>query len=436
MKSIRLFTYLLLLFITFGLQSCGDDNDEPNGISYSLSSESEDVSISSNGHDATISTRGRQTYEISISGDFSNIVFDSYLPWAEASHHNNIITVDVTRPNDGEPESGYINFTVFNDSKSASGKINITFRETTYDDLLDEERAAINFFLKGQDVATTTPTNISQFQIGYAAPFYWLDDAHSVAMKIISMGNGGLPENGDKVFFRFGRCNLLDYYKSGVMPPMSGNSTNMTESYWFILNDFSTIPSSQWGKGLQMPLLAGVPYDSEVQLVIASSAGFTNEVSSVTPMLYDVRYYLAESTSEDKFPYVNVYVAFNTQAEWYTYGVTSACTWKFFDRTSNKPTNFPYTGEMSTGFGGLFLFQDISGNTSAVDAACPVERDANTRIWLNSETGIARCQSCGSEFNLFEYHGHPISGPAAEKGYALQEYSVDFVGYPYAIIRH
>ena len=430
---------LIFIFFTIILStsvvSCGGDEDEPNGISYSLTSNSEDVSISQNGRDAISTTRGRQTYEIAISGDFSNVVFDSYIPWAEASHHSNIITVNVTRPNDGEAESGYINFTVFNDSKSASGKINISYKETTYDDLLDEERAAINFFLKGQDVATTTPSNISQFQVGNAAPFYWLDDAHNVAMRIVSMGNDGMPQNGDKVYFRFGRCNLMEYYKTGVMPPFSGNTTDGS-SAWFILNDFTYNASAQWGKGLQMPLLAGLPYGSEVQLVVASSLGLPAEVSSVIPMFYNIRYYLAEAFSEDKFPDTNVYVAFNTQAEWSTFGVISPCSWKFFDRTNNKPTNFPYTGEMATGLGGLFLIQDFFGNPFAIDAACPVERDQSIRIWLDAETGIANCQSCGSKFNLFEHHGLPISGPATEKGFALKEYNVDFFGYPYAIIRN
>ena len=153
-------------------------------------------------------------------------------------------------------------------------------------------------------------------------------------------------------------------------------------------------------------------------------------------MFYNIRYYLAEAFSEDKFPDTNVYVAFNTQAEWSTFGVISPCSWKFFDRTNNKPTNFPYTGEMATGLGGLFLIQDFFGNPFAIDAACPVERDQSIRIWLDAETGIANCQSCGSKFNLFEHHGLPISGPATEKGFALKEYNVDFFGYPYAIIRN
>lgn len=433
----KLLKYILPLFSALALTACGGD-DEPgeNGLNYTLTcNDVENITISNNGHDATISTRGNNSYELTIAGDFSNIVFDSYLPWAEASHHNNIITVTVTSPKDSEAESGYINFTIFNDSKSTSGKIYVNYRETTYNDLRDEERAAINFFLKDHIVATTTPSNIAQFQVGADAPFYWLDDEHNVAARILSMGNGGIPENGETVYFRFNRWNLLDYFKTGVLPTLPGNSSSNDAPPSFVVNDFLTPASAQWGKGLQMPMLRGIPYGSELLLVVASPAGLPSEQSSVVPFLYNILYILPENPVVDtSFPDSQVYVTFNSQAVWHLYGVTTPCSWRFFNLPDRKPSDFPYTDVMATGFGGLFLFEDVSGSIGVVDAACPVERDANIRIWLNSETGIAKCRSCGSEYNLFEQHGLPISGPAAEKNIALKKYRISFSSTPYATI--
>lgn len=432
------FIVLLSIICTVLFTSCGNDNEpDDNILNYTLTcKDAENITISDNGHEASISTRGNNSYELSIAGDFSNIVFDSYLPWAEASHHNNIITVAVTSPKDGENESGYIKFTVFNDSKSASGKIYLTYRKTTYDDLRNEERDAINFFLKDQIVASTTPSNIAQFQVGTEAPFYWLDDEHNVAVRIVSMGNGGIPENGETVYFRFERWNLLEYFKTGVLPPSTGNASSIDDSpASLIVNDYLTPSSAQWGKGLQMPLLRGIPYGSQLLLVVASPSGLTSEQSSVVPFLYNIRYFLPDNTIVDnEFPNAPVFVEFSTQAIWNLYGVTSACSWRFFNLPDRKPSNFPYSDAMATGFGGLFLFKDVNGNVDVVDAACPIERDAKIRIWLNSETGIAKCQSCGSEFNIFEQHGLPISGPAATQKIALKRYSVTFSNSPYATI--
>lgn len=49
--------------------------------------------------------------------------------------------------------------------------------------------------------------------------------------------------------------------------------------------------TTQWGTAIQMPMLLGLPIDSEVNLVVASEAGFTAEISSVMPFLYNIRYY-------------------------------------------------------------------------------------------------------------------------------------------------
>ena len=51
------------------------------------------------------------------------------------------------------------------------------------------------------------------------------------------------------------------------------------------------LPSSaQWGYGLQYPLLfLGV--ECEVNLIIKSQFGFTNEISYVLPFFYHVRYF-------------------------------------------------------------------------------------------------------------------------------------------------
>lgn len=275
------------------LTACGGDEDEPGGICYSLScADNEDVVIADNGRNAVITTRGNESYELTIAGDFANIVFDSYVPWADASHHNNVITVVTTSPKEGEPEAGDINFTVFNDSKSASGKIHLQFCGTTYDDLLAKERAAINFFLNDQIVATTTPSNFAEWQVGDDAPFYWLDADHNVAMRIVSLGNQGVAANDQQVYFRFLRWNLMEYYCAGEMPLPSGNVSDIASAPTsFRFNNFTLESTTQWGQGIQFPLYAGVPLGSTVQLVLPSTYGFRDEISAVIPYLYTITYY-------------------------------------------------------------------------------------------------------------------------------------------------
>ena len=78
---------------------------------------------------------------------------------------------------------------------------------------------------------------------------------------------------------------------NGTWTIYSGNETSMDQQACsFNYGDYSLPSSSQWGYGLQFPLLfLGV--ECEVNLVIKSQYGFTGEISYVMTFFYHVRYY-------------------------------------------------------------------------------------------------------------------------------------------------
>ena len=83
----------------------------------------------------------------------------------------------------------------------------------------------------------------------------------------------------------------FDAEADGTWTVYSGNEASMDAvSCSFNYGDYTLPSSSQWGYGLQFPLLfLGV--ECEVNLVIKSQYGFTGEISYVTPFFYHVRYY-------------------------------------------------------------------------------------------------------------------------------------------------
>ena len=128
----------------------------------------------------------------------------------------------------------------------------------------------------------------------------------------------------------------------------------------------------------------------------------------------------------ERIPVRPVNIVFNTMAEWDVYGVPGALSWRSFIREDRLPSNYPFTAMTYTGFGGVLLVGDVLGNPQAYDLACPVERSQNIRIFINTEAEyLAECPKCGSRFNVFSLTGHPVSGAAAEKGYALRRYRVE-----------
>lgn len=162
----------------------------------------------------------------------------------------------------------------------------------SYAELLTDESHSINNFLADQRVENQIPAD-TIFETGPDAPYYRLDSEGNFYMQVLNAGTK-TPENkvvaDEEIYFRTTRYNL-HYYVDGQLPSGDGNATDMaTGNYFFRFENFQIQSSAQWGSGLQMPLYY-LPVDCEVNIVIKSQYGMTNEVANVVPFLYNIRYY-------------------------------------------------------------------------------------------------------------------------------------------------
>lgn len=130
-----------------------------------------------------------------------------------------------------------------------------------------------------------------------------------------------------------------------------------------------------------------------------------------------------ETVDDERIPYAPVNISFATVGEWQLYGVAGATDTRRFIKSERVPTNFPYTDYAQTGFGGVLLVGDFEGVPHAYDLACPVERTASVRINVDLDAMAGYCPKCHSTYDIFRL-GTPLSGEAAEKGYALTRYRV------------
>lgn len=124
-----------------------------------------------------------------------------------------------------------------------------------------------------------------------------------------------------------------------------------------------------------------------------------------------------------RLPVTRVSIVFRTQGEWVTYGVSGAAGHRDFILPLRQPAGFPYTASSYTGFGGVLLCTDYSGNPMAYDLACPVECNANIRVAVNDDL-LAECPKCHSLYDVFALQGGAVGGPAARDGFGLQIYRV------------
>lgn len=162
----------------------------------------------------------------------------------------------------------------------------------SYADLLKKEEKAVNWYLSGESVETEIPAD-SIFITGEDAPFYKMDEEGNVYMKVIDSGDlSNRPKKGERVYFRFSRMNLRNFYEADL-EVWTGNSndlTSSTSSTSFILGNYTLQSSYQYGTGLQLPLNY-LGYNSRVKLVLKAASGFYAEQSQCLPFVYDVRYF-------------------------------------------------------------------------------------------------------------------------------------------------
>ncbi len=185
----------------------------------------------------------------------------------------------------------------------------------SYADLLRDENHAVNAYLVNYPVITSIPSDhhflsaedikklpefIAEFgnldndkqteQAIKLTPFYRMDDEGYVYMQVIDPGYGPMAQLDQQVYFRFTRYNLALEYKNGNAEP-SGNESDIASTPTSFRYQNTTLSSTtQWGTGIQVPLQY-LPLNCRVNLIVKSYLGPLEEISSVYPYLYNIRYY-------------------------------------------------------------------------------------------------------------------------------------------------
>lgn len=403
----------LLLVLPFFFAGCGDDEPEAETGGYKIVAHSDGVTVSGTGATITADPMGG-SYSLEIVSDGVVSFTEPDVDWISLATYDNSGDVEIyVNQGNSEARNCKLGFTVILDNEIKGGIITISQPAVTYEDMTKRENEAIAYYLKNEGFPVKELPVNDAFIAGDDAPFYKLPDG--AYMRIQHLGEKGKASDGDRVYFRFDRFNLLDYYNS--IPHLSVGIP--ADTYSFILNDFSVTSSKQWGQGLQLPIINGLPIGSHIYLVLPSAIGLESEISQVVPFCYDLIY--VDSEKVDNRYLVNI--PFKSVAEWDMFGVSGALQYRVFDKEKNLPAGFPYSEIMATGLGGVLLYSDASGNPHAFDLACPVENSKDYAVHVEDNGVTIKCDNCGSEFSLIQ-NGIPLQGPAAEKLLTLRRYNV------------
>ena len=281
--------FLLFLFLSLSLTAGWREEPEPDLYHLSLGVDSE-ASVAMGIRSAEVTINGyANKIDIGINGKYDSCTLsDDFPEWMTVTENPYLahrFYINVSELNGSESRIGKVNFSVTKGKITQSGSITVTQNPCTLEDLQKTERRAMKKYLSKFDVIDRLPA-IDKIQVGSVAPFYQMTPGGTVYMQVVRMGTSAPASSGETINFRYLRYNLLNYLETGKLPTGEGNGNTLTESP----STFELGSTSQWGAAIQMPLLAGLPADCEVNLVIASSEGPTAETAAVTPYLYNIRY--------------------------------------------------------------------------------------------------------------------------------------------------
>lgn len=167
----------------------------------------------------------------------------------------------------------------------------------SYSELLHEEERAVNVFLAGQKVENQVPADSISFIVGEDAPYYRLDQEGYLYMQVLNKGDlSKKVKAGDVVYFRFKRYNLKSEYlgyETSWEGTMNDLSSTASTSYNFVYKDQYLSSSQYFGTGIQWPMKF-LGYGCEVNLVLQSYYGFSDDQTACNPYLINIKYYAPE----------------------------------------------------------------------------------------------------------------------------------------------
>ncbi len=165
----------------------------------------------------------------------------------------------------------------------------------SYAEMLSDENKAVNNFLVDHLVIGYEKRDSTfNFEYGPNAPYYQLDEEAQIFMQVINPGTKGYRAKNDQlIYMRFQRYNMLKY-ADGEFAEGDGNNIDLSMgNASFIFRNMQNQSSYQWGEGVQTPLIY-LPLDCEVNLIIKSQMGRSDEISNVLPFLYTIRYFKSQ----------------------------------------------------------------------------------------------------------------------------------------------
>lgn len=293
-RTIVAWWVMALMAVALVSVSCRRDEPDEEGLFHLTLAMEAPADVAMGLHSADVWINGEaKEIRVTVVGTYETLTVSEQQPdWVALAATDRGFSVSVPVNDTDDARTVRVDFTVAKGRETQRGYVTVTQQPITAADYQKREQKAMKNYLRRFDVVEQVPRPDEIIE-GPVAPYYRLDAEGTVYMQVVRKGSAPAATEGERIYFRFNRYDLLRYMADGAMPPPFGNWSDIEPAQTSFVVGSDDEADAMYGKAIQMPLLLGLAADSEVNLVVASSAGFADASATYTPYLYSVRYYLS-----------------------------------------------------------------------------------------------------------------------------------------------
>ena len=283
------YTLSLFLFITLFLVGCSDKEDEPINSVFAFSSSDSDVSITNGGTHAVVNVPCivDEDVKINLSGTFINAKIETESDWVKATIQNKVLTLRINSFGSDEARSANIAITANDQSEIVMAHIVVNQAAPTEEDFDNWEKYELADIVYGQCEDLPTDGNYSKevwYKLNNDGTAFMRFAARPETLKPIKKGDVVYPQYAGYYAWDAIFGNVQDWYSINALVWNYDNLKPLT------FNGINNADVKVWGEGMLLPLVAGISYGDDIDLIVTSKLGVPGFDSNHYAQIYAVQY--------------------------------------------------------------------------------------------------------------------------------------------------
>lgn len=278
----------LLIFLSLILVGCSDKEDEPINSVFSFSSSDANVSITNGGTHAVVNVPSfTEDVKIQLNGTFINTKIETEAKWVKASITDKVLTLQIESFGSDDARSANIAITANDQSEIAFAYVVVNQAAPTEEEYDNWEKYELAEIVNGNCEEFPTDGTYDK------EVWYKLNNDGTAFMRFAGRPETLKPiKKGDVVYPQYAGYYAWDavfgYVYDWYGPSALVTNYNVLKPLTF--NGINNEDVKIWGEGILLPLVAGISYGDDIDLIVTTKLGVPGFKSYHNTQIYAVQY--------------------------------------------------------------------------------------------------------------------------------------------------